>query len=157
MNTVATADDDGNVTAYVTTAQNAIVLHALNGRTNNDTRVDENFFYGVMIDTVCVLARSGNLLQYRAYCRHVGEQENIDASKRVCYKLVITGKDSIGRATVKFPMNKITLKFNIHINDEYIPLLLSLADLDRLGIFYKNPANQPVHNEASKTTNVERL
>lgn len=83
VNFVATTDDDDHVTAYAAIAQNAIVSHALNGRTDNDTRYDDDFFYGVMIDTCCARTSSGDLLQYCAYCRLVGEPENIDTSKRV--------------------------------------------------------------------------
>lgn len=105
MNSVATTNDDENIAAYAATAQKAIVSHAANGWTDYDFRYNE-YFYEVIIDTGCALASSGGLLQYREYCRQVGEQENIDTSKRVIYKFGISGKDSVGRAVIKFPMKE---------------------------------------------------
>lgn len=54
-------------------------------------------------------------------------------------------------------MNKIILQFNIHIIEVSVPLLLSLADMNRLGIFYNSLTSQLVHSEAGKTTQIERF
>lgn len=156
-NFLATPDDHDNVTAYAAMAQNSIILHALNGQIDNDFRCDNDFFYGIMIDTGCARASSGGLLQYRAYCRHVGGKENIDITKTVFCKFGISGRISIGCAIVKFPMNKIILQFNIHIIDDDVPLLLSLASMDRLRIFDKNLTNLLLHNRSEETTQVKRF
>lgn len=145
---VATADDSDNNTAYTASARNATVSHALNGSVFNDSRYNEEFFYGVMIDTGCARASSGGLSQYRAYCRHIGATEKLDTSRTVFCKFGISGKVSIGLAEVKFPINEIILSLNIHIIDDDVPLLLSLADMDRLGIFYNN-LNEVIVHEAS--------
>ena len=77
----ATTDDDDNATAYIASARDAAVSHALTATFDNDSRYNDEFFYGVMIDTGCARASSGGLPQYRAYCRYIGQTENIDTSK----------------------------------------------------------------------------
>lgn len=86
---VATIDDADNVTAYAARALNGIVVHALNGGVDNDTRYDDAFYYGVMVDTGCDGASSGGLSQYRAYCRHFGEPEKINRTKTAFCKFGI--------------------------------------------------------------------
>lgn len=108
-----------------------------------------------MIDTGCARASSGGLLQYNAYCHHVGEQTNTDKTEKVFYKLAFSGKTFLGREIVKLPMNKIIFCFDIHIIEEDVPLLLSLTDMDWLGIFYNNPTNQPVHDKVGEMTQAE--
>lgn len=68
-----TPNDGDNVTAYAATAQNSKVFHLLNSRIDNDSRNDEDFFYGVVIDTSSARASSSGILQYRAYYRRIGE------------------------------------------------------------------------------------
>lgn len=88
---VATGDDADNVTAYAATARDGTVSRALTGAVYNDARYDDSFYYGLMVDTVCVCASSSSLSQYRTYCRHVGERENIDQPERFSANLGLVG------------------------------------------------------------------
>lgn len=109
-----------------------------------------------MIDTGFARASSGGLLQYKSYCRHVGQAENIDTSKTVFCKFGISGNSSIGRARVKFPIQRIIMEITMHIIDEDVPLLLSLADMDRLNVYYKNLENRLVHSTYGKKARIKR-
>lgn len=42
-----------------------------------------------------------------------------------------------GTAEIYFPYNENSFKVNMNIVLEHVPLLLSFADMDRLGIFFK--------------------
>ena len=126
--------------------------HALTTTLNNGSRYNEEYFYGVMIDTGCARASSGGLSQYRAYCRHIGKPESIDTSKTIHFKFGISGKDSVGRARVKFPIKNIMLEFSVQIVDDDLPILLLLADMDRLGIFFNNLQNHLIHHHSKERT-----
>lgn len=64
---------------------------------------------------------------------------------------------SIGLASIKLPMDKTILEFNIHIINDDVSLLPSLADMDRMNIFYNNLINQLVHRESGMNSKVERF
>lgn len=153
----ATAEDSNNTTAYIACIRDAAVSHALTATLSIDSRYDAEFFYGVMIDTGCARASSGGLSQYRAYCRHVGQPENIDPSKKVFCKFGISGTDSIGRARVQFPIKGIMLEFSMHVIDDDLPILLSLADMDKLGIYYNNLTNSVIHQSSKERMEVTRF
>lgn len=146
-----------NTTAFVACTQDAAASHALTAERCSDFRYNDEYFYGVMIDTGCARASSGGLAQYRAYCRHVGEQEDIDKSKRVFCKFGISGKMSVGRARMKLPINHLVLEFCLYIIDGDLPILLSLADMDKLGIFYNNLRDVLVHQHTNESTEVMRF
>ena len=152
----AKADDEDNTTDYIASARDASVSHALTATFKNDSRYNDEFFYGVMIDTGSARASSGGLPQYRAYCRHIGHAENIDTSKTVYCKFGISGKQSVGRARVKFPINGIVLEFSLHVIEDNVPILLSLADMDRLGIYFNNLTNRLIHCASKESTFVQR-
>lgn len=56
-----------------------------------------------------------------------------------------------------FSINGILLDFEIHIIEDDLPILLSLADMDRLGIYFNNLTNRLVHHHSKQFTIVKRL
>lgn len=87
----------------------------------------------------------------------MGKLENIDTSKRVFCKLGISGKDSVGCARVVFLMNEILLEISVPIIDEYLPITLSLADMDELSIYFNNLSNDVIHQSSQEKTTVKRF
>lgn len=67
------------------------------------------------------------------------------------FKLGISGRTSVSRAKVQFPIKKINLEFNTHIIDDDLPLLFSLAEIDRLDVYFNNLSNQLVNNPSGET------
>lgn len=53
MNFFETTEDEDNATANITSACDAAVTHALPAKLNNDTRYNDEVFYGVIGDTGC--------------------------------------------------------------------------------------------------------
>lgn len=152
-----TPDMDDNTTAFIACIRDAAVSHALTAERGNDSRYNDEYFYGGMIDTGCGRASTGGLAQHRSYCRPVGEQKDIVTSKKVFCKFGISGKKSVGGACMKLPINHLVLEFSLHIINGDLPILLSLADIDKLGIFYNNLRDVFVHHHTNENADVMRF
>lgn len=110
-----------------------------------------------MIDRFCARVGSSDLHRYCTYCRQVCEEENINTLESVSCKFEISRTDSTGHATVEIPMKKTILQLKIDIIEKNILLLLSLADMHRLGMFYKNRCKRLVLGEVGETTKLEEF
>lgn len=153
---LATTDHCDNDSAYAANAIDSTMFHALNCRRDNASRYSAGLYYGMMIETGCARASSEGIPQYRAYCRQVGEADCIDTTKPVFCKFGISGKLLIGQARAQFPLSDIILEVSMHIIDDDVPLLLSLADMARLGFYAKNQVDQLVHPKFVEATQVKR-
>lgn len=86
----------------------------------------------------------------------------LDNAEEICtnvnslLKVWNQNKSFILRACVKFPINLIVWEISVHIIDENIIMLLSLAALNRLGIHFHNLKNHLVRQPASESTFIER-
>lgn len=138
----ATAEEVDNVTVYVTPSHNSIKCHAVNWLFTNDECCTEEFCYGIVSDTACVRARRGELSQYRAYSQLVGELESADETEKVLWKFN-ERMSLIGCAFVSLPIKNILVEFYVYILDEDASLLRSLADMNRLVIYFNSLEKQP--------------
>lgn len=75
--------------------------------------------------------------QCRAYLWFVGRPGSTEKNYNVNCRFGILAKTSGGITETSFPSNKYSFKVIMNIDLENVPLLLSLADMDRLGNFYK--------------------
>lgn len=133
-------------------------MHALSSsKTSAYHRYGNNFFYELFIDTGCSGESSGGLKQHQAYCRLVGKPEIINIKKRVSRRFGVSSTVSEGTAEVSFPFNKLCFKISMHIVPEDVQLLLSLADMDLLGIFYNNIEDKLFHNASGESITVTRF
>lgn len=64
---------------------------------------------------------------------------------------------SQGTTTIEFPFNDTWMHFNIHIVDVDVPILLSLYDMDRLGIYFNNLEHKLFHPVTNLSHHVTRL
>ncbi len=83
-----------------------------------------------------ILLQPLDLSQYLAYCRHVGQSARIDAKRRTDCRFGIGSARSKGMATSSFPFNAFLLSYDTHIVDGDIPLLLSIAAMDKLKLHF---------------------
>lgn len=120
------------------------------------TRYDDEHFHGIMIDTGCAKASTGGLKQYKAYCRHIGINEEIDSSKKVHCQFGISGVLSLGTAEISFLIEKLTVNITVHILENDVPLLLSLFDMDLLGVHYNNLEHKLIHPASGMTVDISR-
>lgn len=68
----------------------------------------------------------------------------------------ISRKDSVELARVNFPISNIILKISVYIIDDDLPILLSLADMDNLGIYFNNLIVQLIQHSPQEKRIVTR-
>lgn len=59
--------------------------------------------------------------------------------------------------TLIFPLNHLSFNIKIHIIDDDVPLLLSLADVDQLSIYYNNAEDKLIHQKSVESASVKRF
>ena len=106
--------------------------------TEQSVRYGKEQFYRIMIDTGASAKSTVRYEQYLAYIHTIQEVDiqNSEAS----IKFGISETLAVGSMQVVCPMGTITF----HIVTADIPFLLSLADLDRLKVYFNNLTNMLV-------------
>lgn len=137
-------------------ATDTAAYHRLSAHVLELSKYSDNVFFGIMINTGCAHASSGGVGQYRAYCRHIREMENIDKLDVGKCKFGVALPISIGTATIIFPIKHIALRIRMHTVEADVPLLLSLVDMDGLRPSYNNLANVLHHKPARAFTSIVR-
>lgn len=154
---IARIDSNDNSTCFLESLRDSTTSHNLTARICKRNQYPANLFFGILIDTGCSRSSSGGLDQYRAYRRHVGQHESIDRTKTAFCNFGIGGTSSIGVATIAFPVNNVILKFSLHIINSDLPILLSLADMDRLRVHYNNLADKLYHVPTGYFARISRI
>ena len=98
-----------------------------------------------MIDTRASKRSTAGLSQLKALQRT--EDVHIDESTKgmVTVQFGIGSTSSIGSVKISTPIGQV----QFHIVDAYTPFLLSLADMDALGVYFNNLTNQLVTRQGS--------
>lgn len=149
-------EDEDNLSSFIAHLRESSAIHALTSDVYKPRRYSEEHFYGIMVDSGCAKGSTGGREQYHAYCRHIGTQPSVQKSKSTRVTFGKGSAQSFGTAIISFPFNNTTLSFTIHIIDGDIPLLLSLYDMDRLGLYYNNTSDQLIHSETGQSVRVDR-
>lgn len=105
------------------------------------SRYSKKVFRGILVDPGCSIISTGGLAQYKAYCSFVGQTPSIDSSKQASIILGDVRHRAIGMAGIRFPVGSTFFEFNIYLLDLFLPLLLSLADMDRMKVSLNNVRN----------------
>lgn len=150
-------DAGENFEAFFAFTRDSTVEHALTMAVPRCRSDDKNFFYGLLIDTGSSCASIGGLNQYKAYYRATGQPLCIDENIQVCCRFGISATKSRETAQISFPFNNLILQVKIRIIEKDVSLLLSLADPDRLGVFYDNIDDKLVHKQNGDTAIVTRF
>lgn len=132
-------------------------MHALTTKTLHPARYTPEHFYGIMIDTGCSYASTSGHAQYQAYCKYTGASPNIDKERS---STVMFGKGSVtstGVARITMPFRSMLISFDIHVLENTdVPILLSLHDMDKLGIYFNNLVNLLVQPSSQNSVPVQR-
>lgn len=113
-------------------------------------------FHGIMVDTGCSRASTGGVEQYRAYCKLMGRSPVIDPKRKCAIHFGNGSTTSIGIAVVDFPLGPTWVSIDVHVLTTRVPILLSLADMDRLQIFYNNLNDKVIQPETNATQPIIR-
>ena len=145
---------DENEQCFAAHLRESSSTHALTTRVYDSSRYMSSEFYGILIDTGCSKASTGGSAKYRAYCCLVGTPPDIDLSNRIVCHFGVGNAKSLGVATISFPLKDQKLSVSIHILDEDLPLLLSLADMDRLQLYYNNVEDKLIHTVTGNSMDI---
>jgi hypothetical protein len=116
-----------------------------NFTTRNTSRYDSQHFYGVVIDTGASKYSTAGYRQFQALQRTNGITLNKTTKGQVTVQFSIGSTLSIGSTIVETPIGQV--KF--HIMHAKTPFLLSLADIDKLGVYFNNLTNSLVTSTGS--------
>ena len=105
------------------------------------SRYDSHHFYGVVIDTGASKYSTAGLGQFQALQR-TNEDVTLDETTkgRVTVQFGIGSTSSIGSTKVITPIGEV----EFHVMLAKTPFLLSLADMDKLGVYFNNLTNRIV-------------
>ena len=102
------------------------------------SRYDSRHFYGIVIDTGASKYSTASFDQFQALQRTNGDVILDETTKgQVTVQFGIGGDTSIGSAKVETPIGQV----EFHVVLAKTPFLLSLGDMDKLGVYFNNLTN----------------
>ena len=129
-----------------TLSQTLDSTQALEGSFISASKYDSRTFQGIMIDTGAAKCSTAGYGQFQAFRRNATVELNITTKGAVTVQFGIGASSSIGSALITTPIGLV----NFHIMTSDTPFLLSLADLDRLGVYFNNMTNHLVTTNSSQ-------
>ena len=115
-------------------------------------------YHGIMVDTGCSRHSTTGLDQFQSLQRFQElkglQQSQFDESTKgsVTVKFGIGDSSSIGSSVIQTPIGEV----EFHIMPDELPFLLSLADMDRLKVYYNNVTDYAI-SPAGKVPVVRRF
>lgn len=150
----ASIEDDGEPSAFISRLKCLLTFHALQGST---PRRFDGELRGVMIDTRAACGSSGGKSQYFAYFKATGRKPDIDTSRVPHCHFGIGTTISSGVGNISFPIGNLLMSFDRLVVDADAPILLSIDDMDRLGVYFRNLNNLLIHHDSGETASIVRL
>jgi hypothetical protein len=133
---------------------NLIVDFADSFTTKNASKYDSRHFYGVIIDISALQYSTAGYEQFQALQRtnsSITLNETIKGQVKVQFSISFTS--SISSTKVETPIGQV--EFYIIIANT--PFLLSLADMDKLGVYFNNLTNSLVTSTGNSVLVVRRF
>lgn len=112
---------------------------------------------GVMVDTCAAKGSSAGKLQFEAYCSATGNKADIDKTRAAECHFGFGSAMSMGVAKTSFTLGSYWLSFHAHVLDTEPPILMSIDDMDRLGIYLNNLENALIQPKAGQKASVNRV
>lgn len=138
--------------AFLTTI---IAMHFISASTPDPSKYKATAFSGILIDTGCPNSSAGEKAQFDAYCNFERKSPIIDATKHSTIRFGKGSSRSIGTALCSFPLGHLVLQFKMHVlPDTDLAILLSLRDMDELGVYFNNLTNTVRHPASGATAMV---
>lgn len=121
-----------------------------------NSRYSSSTFYGVEIDTWCALASTCGAEQYKAYCNWMwrGLKVSHDKSENIKFEIVLT--TALGSAKCSFPVEDIWFTIVVYVIEADVPMLLTLADMDRLNTSYEKNIDILTNKSSGARAHIER-
>lgn len=114
-------------------------------------RYGDTYFHGIIVDTGAAKYSTGEYKQFQALQRII--DVNLDVSGKATVRFGVGNEvTSIGSAQIPTPIGVVTF----YIMTTTTPFLLSIADMDRLGIYLNNCQNMLIHDKTQAQVPVIR-
>lgn len=152
---IATIDGEDKYVSFTAQLNDSAMTHALTSQIPQ-ARFGSNF-KGVMVDTGAARGSSAGKTQYEAYRATIGKDVLIDESRAAKCHFGIGSAMSLGIAPINFPVGPMWLTCNAHIVDANTPILMSIDDMDLLGIYLNNLQNVLIHAKSGLKAPVNRI
>lgn len=153
-----TSDGPRSTQAFAAEMMDIAALHAINKDKfpSAAKRYGSSEFYGIAVDTCCNYHSTGGRNQYIAYCKFVGIEPTMSSPTQIGVKFGVGTTAVTGIAKCYFVIESQIMNFDLHIVEADIPLLLSLADLDRLKLVYNNLNDTLTHIPTKSRAKITR-
>jgi hypothetical protein len=112
--------------------------------TSSESRYDDREFKGLLIDSDAARKSIGGMRQFKVLQRIFSDDVKLNKSNQLTFKFEIEDIKSIESINLETSLEIITF----HIVETNIPFLLSLADLDRLSVYFNNLTNELIQNRS---------
>ena len=144
---------------FLSELQDFATVHAISKELSipRSRRYERGKFYGIAIDTCCSYKSVGSYEQYLAYCSYVGVNPKINSNGSRNVGFGLSNTTSRGIAVCKMPIGKMIIAIEVQIVDADIPILLSLADLDKHHLLFDNMENTLTHVPTGAFSKVRRI
>ena len=111
-----------------------------------------------MIDTGCSYGTSSGESQFLAYWQYTGYHPKIRETSNSTVRFGKGSSKSKGTALLRIPFGSTIFEVDVHIlPDTDVPILLSLQDMDSLGIYFDNLTNRLHHKVSNEYESIERF
>lgn len=151
---MATLDDNDYFAVFAAQIQNVLFAHSAFGSIPEPGF--SRTFDDILIDTGAAKSSSAGFIQYEAYCKYFGRDPCMGRSKAVICHFRIGPTTSFGIEPIAFPIHSLWLTFDVHVVQADTPILLSIDDMDRLGIYLNYLDNQLVHQSTGLAASFQR-
>lgn len=146
--------DVNNHASFVAQLQSVSAMHSMIKSTKKRFG---NTFKVVMIDTGAARVSTSEKLQYHVYCGVTGRNVDIDTVKAAVYHFSIGSTTSLGVAKINISIGGLWFSFNVDVVDADVPILMSIDDMDRIGVYYNSLDDKIVRPHTSAKAEVIRL
>lgn len=133
---MATLDDNEGSVTFTAALQTAVFIHSTS-RSLPETRLGQKC-EGILIDTEAAKGSSVGSNQYKVYCKYVGQDLRIIRLKTALRHSGTGFTKTAGPVYINFLIDHSKLSFDAHVSETDTPILLSIDNMDRLGIFSNN-------------------
>lgn len=107
---------------------------------------NDNFQHGILLDSGCSFISIGGIKKDMYYCYINGIPPSIDVSRKRMINYGIGNELSKGSSSISFKIGALVMPFDIHIVWDNISIMLSLADMDLLCIYFNNLTETIIHS-----------
>lgn len=109
-----------------------------------------------MIDRGTACASKESLAQLKAYCIFSGTSPITEKERKVLARLGIGKKTSLGMSIIKFTASDIWISFDMHVVDAPISMLMCVANMYKIDMYFNNVTNILVHTAFGRHASIFR-